>query len=251
MAEIRADRVLETSTTTGTGTYTLAGAVTGFRAFSAVCANNDTCEVYVEEVDGNGNPSGGWECGIYTWGTGGTLARTTIYGSSNAGAAVNWAAGTRRLAIGMTAYSAQKYWHALKSSDQTAIGTSYADVTGTGLPVAASTSYAFRFGLRCDADATTTGIDVACNGPASPTSISYTQTYWTSATALAARGATAYDSNTASTASNGTAVRLFVVEGILVNGTNAGTLIARAKREAVGTGPNVRAGSYGQLWRLT
>lgn len=251
MAEVRADRVLETSTTTGTGTYTLAGAVTGFRTFGSVCADGDTAEYYAEDVDGNGIPSGDWETGIGTWATGGTLARTTVTASSNAGAAVDWSAGTRRLGLGLTAYSAQKYWHALKTSDQTAIGTSYADVTGLGLPVLANTTYRFYFGLLCDADATTTGIDVACNGPASPTAVRYTQSYWTSATAVTSRGATAYDNNTASTASCGTAVRLFEVAGVLVNGANAGTLIARAKRENVGSGPNVRAGSFGQLWRLS
>lgn len=103
MAEITADRVYETSTTTGTGSYALAGAVTGFRAFSAVCANADTVRCFVEEVDANGVPSGGWEVGIYTWGTGGTLARTTVEASSNANAAVSWSAGTRRIGLGVTA----------------------------------------------------------------------------------------------------------------------------------------------------
>lgn len=93
------DRVLETSTTTGTGTYTLAGAVTGFQSFAAV-GNGNTCQYVAYEVDGNGNPSGGWEVGLGTYtASGTTLARTTIYASSNAGAAVNWAAGTRRIAV--------------------------------------------------------------------------------------------------------------------------------------------------------
>lgn len=139
---------------------------------------------------------------------------------------------------------------AYKTADQTAIGTAYADVTGTGLTVSANKAYAFEFVLLCDADAVTTGIDVACNGPASPTAITYEQVYWTSATARTERCATAYDSNTASTASNGAAVKIFRVRGVLRNGANAGTLIARAKREAVGTGPNVRAGSYGILQPL-
>lgn len=103
MAEITADRVYETSTTTGTGSYTLAGAISGYRAFSAVCANGDTVRCFVEEVDGNGVPNGGWEVGLYTWSTGGTLARTTIETSSNGNAAVSWSAGTRRIGLGVTA----------------------------------------------------------------------------------------------------------------------------------------------------
>ena len=140
---------------------------------------------------------------------------------------------------------------AYKSSDQTLIGTAFADVTGTGLSVAANTAYYFEFYILIDSDAVTTGIDVAVNGPASPTALAYKQLYWTSATATAIRGANAYDNNPAATASNGTAARVFEVTGIIVNGANAGTLIARAKREAVGTGPNARAGSFGRLTKLS
>jgi hypothetical protein len=103
MAEITADRVLESSTTTGTGSLTLAGAITGYRAFSAVCANGDTVRGYIEAVDANGIPTGDWEVGIYTWGTGGILARTTVQASSNAGSAVSFAAGTKRVGLGVLA----------------------------------------------------------------------------------------------------------------------------------------------------
>jgi hypothetical protein len=92
MPFIVADRVKETTTTTGTGSYTLAGAVANFRAFSSVCANTDT--VNYAAVD---NAGAGWEVGLGTWSTGGTLARTTIYASSNGGSAVNWSAGTREI----------------------------------------------------------------------------------------------------------------------------------------------------------
>lgn len=139
---------------------------------------------------------------------------------------------------------------AYKSADQTLIGASFADVTSLGFPVAANTAYSFEYFIIADADATTTGIDVAVNGPSSPTAINYEQNYWTSTTVQAIAQATAYDNNTASTASNGTTQRIFRVWGILRNGANAGTLIARIKREAVGTGPNVRAGSWGRLTRL-
>lgn len=91
------DRVQETSTTTGTGTYTLAGAVTGFQSFAAV-GNTKSCTYCAQEVDANGVPSGGWEVGIGTYTSSGTtLSRDTILASSNANAAVNWAAGTRRI----------------------------------------------------------------------------------------------------------------------------------------------------------
>ena len=42
MAHVVADRVRETTTTTGTGTYTLAGAVTGFETFGSIGTTNTT-----------------------------------------------------------------------------------------------------------------------------------------------------------------------------------------------------------------
>lgn len=93
-----ADRVKETSTTTGTGTYDLAGAVTGFRTFVAGIGNGNTCP-YVA-TDGTD-----WECGLgtVTDAATDTLARTRIYASSNGGSAVNWGAGTRILFVLPTA----------------------------------------------------------------------------------------------------------------------------------------------------
>lgn len=89
MAHIIADRIQETSTTAGTGSYALAGAATGFRAFSAVCVNNDTAFYTAREQSGSG-----WEVGFGTFLTGNNLARTTILSSSNSGSAVNWTGGT-------------------------------------------------------------------------------------------------------------------------------------------------------------
>lgn len=103
MAHVIADRVLETSTTTGAGALTLGGAVTGFQAFSAVCADADTANYSIWGVDGTGGPTGEWETGVGTWGTGGVLTRTTPQASSNAGAAVAFSAGTKRVAITVTA----------------------------------------------------------------------------------------------------------------------------------------------------
>lgn len=98
MAHISADRVKETTTSTGTGAVTLAGAVTGFRAFSAVMANTDTCWYCIA-----GQTGSEWEIGLGTWGTGGILTRTTILKSSNANAVVALSAGTKDVFITLPA----------------------------------------------------------------------------------------------------------------------------------------------------
>lgn len=92
MAKVYADRVSETTTTVGVGTYSLAGAATGFRTFVAGVVSGNTCDYCC--TDGTN-----WETGLgtLTGGTPDTLARTTIYASSNAGAAVNWGAGTKSI----------------------------------------------------------------------------------------------------------------------------------------------------------
>ncbi len=98
MAYIIADRVAETTTGTGTGNLTLTGVLgTSYKVFSAVCANNDVFPGLIIAVDGSGNPAGEWETGVYTWTTGGIIQRTAIKESSNANAAVNFSAGTKRV----------------------------------------------------------------------------------------------------------------------------------------------------------
>jgi hypothetical protein len=93
MALINEDRIKETTTTTGTGNVTLAGAATGFRTFASVMANNDTCVYCIEGL-------GEWEIGIGTFVSATpALARTTILSSSNAGAAVTLSAGTHNVFI--------------------------------------------------------------------------------------------------------------------------------------------------------
>ena len=84
------DRVKETSTTTGTGTFTLAGAATGFQSFSAIGDGNTT--FYTIALVGGSE----FEVGIGTYTSSGTtLSRGTILSSSNSGNAVNFSAGTK------------------------------------------------------------------------------------------------------------------------------------------------------------
>lgn len=178
-----------------------------------------------------------------------TLQTLTVKRSGQAGVAV----GAGRSAIlrhNGTDIEAVGARFAHTTADQTAIGTAYTDVTGLTFSVVANGVYEFEFQVWIDSDATTTGIDVAVNGPASPTAIVYEQRYHTALNTIVTARATAYDANTASTDSNGATARLFSVKGILRNGANAGTLALRAKREAVGTGPNVRSGSWGRITKI-
>ena len=92
MALFIADRVKETTTTTSTGTYALAGAVDGFQSFAAIGNGNTT---YYACTDGTDYEVG---IGSYT-ASGTTLTRVTILESSNSDAAVNWGAGTKEIFV--------------------------------------------------------------------------------------------------------------------------------------------------------
>jgi hypothetical protein len=97
MALVVNDRVKETSTTTGTGSFTLAGAVTGFETFSSAIGNaNTTYYAIVNTVNSE------FEVGLGTVGAG-TLARTTVISSSNSDSAVDFAAGTKNVFVTLPA----------------------------------------------------------------------------------------------------------------------------------------------------
>jgi hypothetical protein len=88
MAFVVKDRVKETTTTTGTGTITLAGAVSGFQAFSVIGDGNVT---YYTIAAGSE-----FEVGIGTYtASGTTLSRDEVLESSNSGNLVNFSAGTK------------------------------------------------------------------------------------------------------------------------------------------------------------
>jgi len=89
MALVLNDRVKETSTTTGTGSFTLDGAVTGFETFSSAIGNTNTT-YYAIALQGGSE----FEVGLGTV-SAGALSRDTIISSSNSDSAVNFSAGTK------------------------------------------------------------------------------------------------------------------------------------------------------------
>ena len=120
------DRVKETSTTTGTGTFDLAGAETGFESFvSGVGNGNQT--YYAISNDGTNEFEVG--IGTVTDATPDTLSRDTIISSSNSDALVNFSAGTKTVfctlpasrtpSAGMTAQTFVNTHNSTLSDDQT------------------------------------------------------------------------------------------------------------------------------------
>jgi hypothetical protein len=93
-APIYADRVKETTTTTGTGTLSLGGTVTGYQTFVNAIGNGNTTKILID--DGNGN----WELcySVVTSGAPATLSRGTLIGSST-GSRISFAAGTKTVAV--------------------------------------------------------------------------------------------------------------------------------------------------------
>ena len=86
------DRVKETSTTTGTGTLSLAGALTGFQTFVAGIGDSNTTYYAIVHESANEFEVG---IGTVTDASPDTLSRTTILESSNSDSAVNFSSGTK------------------------------------------------------------------------------------------------------------------------------------------------------------
>ena len=91
MALVLKDRVKETTTTTGTGSFALAGAVTGYDSFGQIGNGNTT--YYAVYLDGGSE----WEVGIGTYTAPSTLSRDTILASSTAGSVVTFSAGQKTI----------------------------------------------------------------------------------------------------------------------------------------------------------
>lgn len=96
-----ADRAMETSTTTGTGTLTLLGAVTGFQSVSVI-GNGNTCPYSIVGIDANKIPTGEWETGTGTYTSSGTTLARSVKKSSNSNALVNFSAGTKLVFVDLS-----------------------------------------------------------------------------------------------------------------------------------------------------
>ena len=115
MAFITADRVKDTSTTTGTGNITVSGSAPfGYRTFSTVLSVADTFYYAIQ-----GQATAEWEIGVGTYASTNQFARTTVLASSASGSAVSFSSGTKNVFITLAAARTLQ----LKSGDTPTAGS--------------------------------------------------------------------------------------------------------------------------------
>jgi hypothetical protein len=100
MALVLRNRVRATTSTTGTGAYSLGAATPGFLSFSVIGDNNQTYYSITNDTD--------WETGLGTFTEfGSVLSRDQIFASSNSGNLVNWGAGNKQIFVPFPAEATQ------------------------------------------------------------------------------------------------------------------------------------------------
>ena len=129
-------------------------------------------------------------------------------------------------------------------TDRTSTSTSLADVTDLSVSIAANKVYKLKACIRYKSSGATEALGLAINGPASPTSVEasvlisgYTGVYRSEHTSGYDTAVTGVSSTTTSMAA--------VLDALIVNGANAGTLAIRFKSETGGANSvTVEAGSW-------
>jgi hypothetical protein len=112
MAYVVKDRVKVTSTTTGTGTFTLGSAVAGFQNFSVIGDGNQTYYCITNGTD--------WEVGIGTYTASGTTLSRSPFESSNSNALVDFPAGDKDVFV---TFPSENTEGTVPTADNSSVGT--------------------------------------------------------------------------------------------------------------------------------
>jgi hypothetical protein len=233
-----ADRVKDTTTTTGTGDLTLAGAPpTGYIAFATAFASNDRVYYCISS-------SGGaeWEVGWGTLSASTTLQRTTILASSNANAVVSLSAGTKDVFCDIPAFTPLSVPVTIRKATADArSSTTLTNDTDFTFAMLANTNYLIRGRYNLSGNNTTMGCKLGLSGPASPTSVLFTSSVQVadSTTVLTAPLANISTSGSgiasfSQTAGNSPNI-ILDFEVTWRNGANAGTFVMQTARQSGGT----------------
>ena len=206
----------------------------------------------VETLVSGGSGGGGAVATDAIWDAAGDLAQGTGANTAAKLGAGAWGTVLRAGGAATAVAWALPVKSAYLSGDSASSSTSFADVTGMGFAVEASHVYHFRYVVFFNTNATSVGIRLAVNGPASPTLLKLGGFISTGAggqndSTIAQGSTTAYDTPVIITTTGPGGTNAFaIIEGLFSNGVNAGTLILRHASETA-TATTIEAGSFGTL----
>ena len=160
MALVLADRVLETTTSTGSGTITLAGATAGYQSFSVVGNGNTTFYVIAAQSGTD------WEVGIGTYtASGTTLSRDTVLSSSAGGGKVTFSSGTKNVFVnypaGRAVYGGEQGTVTISSLSATSAVISNLSATSANITTVTGTTAGFTSANITTVTGTTAGFTSA------------------------------------------------------------------------------------------
>jgi hypothetical protein len=256
MALVLADRVKETTTSTGTTAITLAGAAAGYQTFSSAIGNTNTTYYTIADQTG-----ANWEVGIGTYTTSGnTLSRDTVLASSNAGSLVTFTAGTKDVFVTYPAERAMYTGGPLGTPSSgtltNATGYTYANLSGT-VPTWNQNTTGTAAGLSATLAIASGGTGATtlagANLPVTNVANTFTgtQTFNGTSSALAAVFANAAETTTVSaTAAAGTIAYYTSSQSVLYYTSNASANWTLNIRHSVGTTLNT-ALAVGQTITVT
>lgn len=239
MALVLADRVKETTTSTGTAAINLAGAATGYQTFSSAVGDANTTYYTIADQTG-----ANWEVGIGTYTTSGnTLSRDTVLASSNSGALVTFTSGTKDVFV---TYPAGK---AIYTDGPLGTPSSGTLTSCTGLPLTTGVTGTLPIANGGTGATTLAGANLPVTNVAN--TFTGTQTFNGTSTTLAAIFANAAETTTVSaTAATGTIAYYTNSQSVMYYTTNASANWTLNLRHSAGTTLNT-AMAIGQTVTVT
>lgn len=149
------DLIVQTTTTTGTGTLTLGSAVSGYLALGAAL-DGKTLTYSLEDANGTARETG---YGVYTH-SGTTFTRASIAASTNGGAAISLTSGTHKFRIGPTAALFDGLTGNIQTQLDGKLPINYAVTTSTATASTSSTSYSDLISVSITPKKTTSKIRI-------------------------------------------------------------------------------------------